>query len=136
MLIPLQVPFSLCSNHPEVPFSYERKWHNPKVRYSVQVCEDAVTAYRLVHDFHRIVKGRLAQELDPWLQTAKNSGISAMQNFAFGIERDKAAVVAALSYEWSNGQVEGQVNRLKLRKRQLYGRASFDLLRRYVLDAP
>lgn len=59
-----------------------------------------------------------------------------MQNFALGIEKDKAAVIAALTYEWSNGQVEGQINRLKMCKRQLYGRASFDLLRHYVLDRP
>ncbi len=57
-----------------------------------------------------------------------------MQNFVVGIEKDKAAIVAALSLEWSNGQVEGQVNRIKLRKRQLYGRANFDLLRLYVLN--
>lgn len=101
-----------------------------------ELCEEAVTAYRLVHDFHRIVKGRLANELNAWLQAAKNSGISAMQNFALGIEKDKAAIVAALTHDWSNGQVEGQVNRLKLRKRQLYGRANFDLLKHYVLDAP
>jgi transposase len=59
-----------------------------------------------------------------------------MYNFALGIEKDKAAVAAALTDEWSNGQVEGQVNRLKLRKRQLYGRAGFDLLRHHVLDVP
>jgi transposase len=93
-------------------------------------------AYHLVHDFHRIVKGRLGNHLDCWLKAAKESGVPAMENFALGIEKDKAAVAAALTHEWSNGQVEGQVNRLKLRKRQLYGRASFDLLRHYVLDAP
>ena len=99
-----------------------------------ETCQEAIVAYRLVHDFHRIVKGRLAEELNGWLQAAIESGISAMQNFSRGIEKDKAAVVAALNYEWSQGQVEGQVNRLKLRKRQLYGRANFDLLRQYVLN--
>ena len=93
-------------------------------------------AYHLVHDFRRIVNGRLSNQLDCWLKAAKESRVPAMHNFALGIEKDKAAVVAALTHEWSNGQVEGQVNRLKLRKRQLYGRASFDLLRHYVLDAP
>jgi transposase len=57
------------------------------------------------------------------------------QNFATGLERDKAAVVAGLSESWSNGQVEGQVNRLKLKKREMYGRANFDLLRQRVLAA-
>ena len=99
-----------------------------------ETCQDASAAYQLVHSFHRIVKNRLGEELDSWLKAATGSGIPAMRNFAAGIEKDKAAVVAALTYEWSNGQVEGQVNRLKLRKRQLYGRANFDLLRQYVLS--
>lgn len=99
-----------------------------------ELCQEASTAYNLVHNFHRIVKGRLAHELDTWLKAATDSGIQAMQNFAVGIEKDKAAIEAALSMEWSNGQVEGQVNRIKLRKRQLYGRANFDLLRLYVLN--
>ena len=99
-----------------------------------QSCQEAMIAYRLVHDFQRIMKCRLAEELNGWLKAAVESGVSAMQNFSLGIEKDKAAVVAAVSYEWSQGQVEGQVNRLKLRKRQLYGRANFDLLRQYVLN--
>jgi transposase len=97
---------------------------------------EAATAYKLVHDFHKIVKGRLGEQLDSWLKAATESGILAMENFAAGIEKDKAAITAAITHEWSNGQVEGQVNRLKLRKRQLYGRAKFDLLRQYVLNAP
>ena len=99
-----------------------------------QTCHEVITAYRLVHDFHRIVKGRLADELDGWLKAAAESGINAMRNFSLGIEKDKAAVLGALTYEWSQGQVEGQVNKLKLRKRQLYGRANFDLLRQFVLN--
>ena len=55
--------------------------------------------------------------------------------FAAGIERDYAAVRAALSLPWSNGQTEGQVTRLKLVKRQMYGRAKFDLLRQKVLHS-
>ena len=53
--------------------------------------------------------------------------------FAQGIRRDYAAVRAAFSSLWSNGQVEAQVNRLKLQKRQVYGRANFDLLRQRIL---
>jgi transposase len=100
------------------------------------VCQDASTAYQLVHEFHKMVKGNLGEKLDGWLKAAGESGILAMQNFAAGIEKDKAAIAAAITFGWSNGQVEGQVNRLKLRKRQLYGRARFDLLRQYVLNAP
>ena len=56
-----------------------------------------------------------------------------MKNFASGLQQDYDAVKAAVSLKWSNGQVEGQVNRLKTIKRQMYGRVSFQLLRRRVL---
>ncbi len=56
-----------------------------------------------------------------------------LQSFATRIDQDYAAVRAALETQWSNGQTEGQINRLKLLKRQMYGRANFDLLRQRVL---
>jgi transposase len=57
-------------------------------------------------------------------------------NFVKVLQKDEAAVRAAMSSEWSNGQTEGQVNRLKMLKRQMYGRANFDLLRARVLNSP
>src|SRR5262249_32352449 len=57
------------------------------------------------------------------------------RGFATGFQQDYAAVAAALAYEWSNGQVEGQVNKLKLIKRQMYGRAKLDLLKVRLLEA-
>ena len=74
-------------------------------------------------------------ELDAWLAEARACGIGAVETFAAGLGVDEAAVRAALTEPWSSGQAEGQVNRLKLLKRQSYGRASFDLLRRRVLLA-
>lgn len=68
-----------------------------------------------------------------WIEKAKNSGIGALKNYAAGLEQDYDAVKAAVSLTWSNSQVEGQINRLKNIKRQMYGRASFDLLRKRVL---
>ena len=62
-------------------------------------------------------------------------GIGAVETFAAGLEQDGVAVRAASTEPWSSGQAEGQVNRLKMLKRQSYGRASFDLLRRRVLMA-
>ena len=59
-----------------------------------------------------------------------------MKSFTVGLNQDKGAVEAAIRYEWSNGQVEGQVNRLKVIKRQMYGRGKFDLLKARVLHAP
>lgn len=96
---------------------------------------DVTSAYGLAQDFRQLVRQREAEALECWLKAAVSSGIEELQSFAVGIERDKAAVVAALMLVWSNGQVEGQVNRLKLIKRSMYGRANFDLLRQRVLAA-
>ena len=71
--------------------------------------------------------------LIPWLAEVVTSEVPELRTFAEGIRRDQAAVLAALTYEWSQGQVEGQIHRLKLLKRQSYGRAEFDLLRHRVL---
>jgi len=74
-------------------------------------------------------------ELDAWLADARTCGVRALETFAAGLEQDGAAVRAALTTPWSSGQAEGQITRLKLTKRQSYGRAGFDLLRRRVLIA-
>ena len=74
------------------------------------------------------------QKLSTWLAAAQASGISKLQSFAKGISQDLSAVENAMTLPWSNGQVEGQVNRLKLIKRQMYGRAKLDLLRLRVMN--
>ena len=74
-------------------------------------------------------------ELAAWLAEARACGVRAIATFAAGIEQDVAAVRAALIMPWSSGQAEGQINRLKLLKRQSYGRAGLDLLRQRVLLA-
>jgi transposase len=74
-------------------------------------------------------------ELDAWLADARACGVRALETFAAGLELDGAAIRAALTTPWSSGQAEGQITRLKLLKRQAYGRAGFDLLRRRVLIA-
>jgi len=76
-----------------------------------------------------------AADLDAWLAEARACGIGVVETFAAGLEQDGAAVRAALTEPWSSGQAEGQINRLKFLKRQGYGRASFDLLRRRVVIA-
>lgn len=70
-----------------------------------------------------------------WLDEARSCGVRAMETFAGGLQQDAAAVHAALVMPWSSGQAEGQINKLKLLKRQTYSRASFDLLRRRILLA-
>ena len=91
------------------------------------------TAYQLSQAFVTMLAERRDQDLDIWLHQAEQSNIPEFQKFANGIRRDYAAVKAAFSSEISNGQVEGQVQRLKLQKRQVFGRANFDLLRLRVL---
>ena len=68
-----------------------------------------------------------------WLSDARACGVRAIETFAAGLEQDGAAVRAALTEPWSNGQAEGQITRLKLIKRTMYGRAGFDLFRRRPL---
>jgi transposase len=90
-------------------------------------------ACELAQAFAQMIRKRNASTLESWLQAAIDSGVPELRTFATGIKRDKASILAALTYEWSQGQVEGQIHRLKLIKRQSYGRAGFDLLRHRVL---
>lgn len=96
---------------------------------------DLDCAYQLSQTFVLMLSQRRGKDLDAWLVQAEHSGITELKSFAQGLRRDYAAVRAAFTSEWSNGQVEAQVNRLKLQKRQVYGRANFDLLRLRVLHA-
>ncbi len=82
--------------------------------------------------FGALVRARSADALTPWLADA---GSSELQGFAAGLRQDEQAVRAALTLPWSSGQVEGQVTRLKLVKRQSYGRAKLDLLRARLVCA-
>jgi len=95
----------------------------------------AETLYHLVQEFFRLVHDRQGTQLDSWLSKVQASAIPELQKFANGLERDKAAVLAALTLIHSNGQVEGQVTRIKLIKRMMFGRAGFALLRQRVLHA-
>jgi transposase len=80
----------------------------------------------LMERFHRMVRGRDVDALAPWLADATGS---LLASFSKGISNDLAAVRAALTEPWSNRQTEGQIIKLKLVKRQMYGRARLDLLR-------
>ncbi len=98
-----------------------------------RLCPHLADAQQLVRSFHTILTERTPHQLLPWLERCERSGIAELVGFAQGLRRDYAAVEAAVRSPWSQGQTEGQINRLKLLKRQMYGRASFDLLRRRVL---
>ena len=75
------------------------------------------------------------EDLDKWLKDAEESRSTAMHSFAAGLRKDLDAVRAGLTQKWSNGCVEGFVHKLKLLKRQGYGRAGFELLRARMLAA-
>ena len=96
-------------------------------------CPRVRTAHTLVQDFHRLLLERQPEVLSAWLDAGTASGIPELGSFVLGIRRDEPAVRAALSLDWSQGQTEGQVNRLKTLKRQMYGRAAFPLLRQRLL---
>ncbi len=95
---------------------------------------DLAEAIDLNQDFAQLVRNREPEQLDPWLTRAVQSNLEAKGRFALSLGEDYKAVKAGVTLEWSNGQVEGQINRLKMLKRQMYGRASIKLLsQRFLL---
>ena len=80
-------------------------------------------AAELVREFGRLLRERDLAALEPWLARAEASGLAEFAACARSLRQDRAAIEAALTHEWSNGQTEGQVTRLKLVKRQMFGRA-------------
>ena len=100
-----------------------------------RICPEIAQAATLVQAFGRIVRERDLTAFDLWLVQVEGSGLRELRRFALGLRPDEAAVRAALTQPWSQGQTEGQVTRVKLLKRMMYGRANFDLLRLRVLHA-
>jgi transposase len=86
-------------------------------------------AYTLSQAFLTLVRERRGEALTAWITEATTSGLAALARFAAGLQEDLVAITAGLTLPWSNGPVEGQVNRLKLLKREGYGRAGVPLLR-------
>jgi len=82
-----------------------------------------------------MVRERRGADLEAWRAEAISSGIDALARFARGLQDDLVAIHAGLTLKWSNGVTEGQIHRLKLVKRQGYGRAGFPLMRQRVLHA-
>jgi transposase len=117
---------------------HEQKLDEEQERYLDRVCEaDEALAdtRRLTQEFAEMVRKLEGEDLDGWLKDAEESGSTAMRSFAAGLRKDLDAVRAGLTEEWSNGCVEGFVHKLKLLKRQGYGRAGFKLLRARMLAA-
>jgi transposase len=98
-----------------------------------QASPSAETAYGLAQAFMQMIREHTGQQLDTWLSSVEASHLPELKSFAKGIQQDKAAVFAGLTLPWSQGPLEGHVNRLKLLKRSMYGRAKLPLLRARVL---
>jgi len=105
-------------------------------KYSVsavcEACPELHVVHALAAEFQQMLRKKDVNTLAPWLASAT---ASELRPLAVGFEHDRDAVLAAICFDWSNGQTEGQVNRLTLVKRTMYGRAGFELLRRRVLAA-
>ena len=93
-------------------------------------------AIDLAQDFTRLVRQQQPERLDPWLQRATTSAVDAVRRFAAGLYEDYEAVKAGVTLPWNSGPVEGHINRLKMLKRQMFGRARLDLLSRRFVLAP
>jgi transposase len=87
-------------------------------------------AREIVAAFQAMVRKKSLSDLEPWLERARTSLVAS---FANGVIKDQAAVSAAITSPWSNGQTEGQITKLKLVKRQMYGRGKLDLLQARVI---
>jgi transposase len=96
---------------------------------------ELASAIGLAQDFAQLVRQRQFEQFDPWLERAEQSQIAPFERFAQSLREDYDAVKAGVTLSTSNGQVEGQVNRLKMLKRQMYGRAGIELLERRFLLA-
>jgi transposase len=96
-------------------------------------CPALATTQNLVRDFAKMLTRLTGQHLPAWLNQVDRDGQPELRTFAAGLRRDLAAVTAGLTLPYSSGPVEGNVNRIKTIKRQMYGRAGFDLLRHRIL---
>jgi len=89
-----------------------------------------VEAREIIAAFQGIIRKKALADLEPWLDRARSSLVASFVN---GVIKDRAAVNAAITSPWSNGQTEGQITKLKLVKRQMYGRGKLDLLQARVI---
>ena len=90
---------------------------------------------KLFEWFTHILRNRKSEQLAGWMAEAEESGIAEMEGFVVKLRQDLDAVLAGLTLPWSQGQTEGQVTKLKLLRRQMYGRGNFDLARKRLLGA-
>jgi transposase len=106
-----------------------------KLKQLLSRCPELEAVADCVRAFAQMMTERRGSDLDSWLTRAEHTGLKPLRSLARGLRQDFDAVTAGLTLEWSSGRVEGNVNRIKRIKRDGYGRAGFDLLRRQILLA-
>lgn len=117
------------------PYEHLKADERSNLRVICEACSDLAALHILAQSFGQIVRKREGHRLDEWMQKVKESHFCDLKRFTTGLQRDQEEILAGLTLVYSNGQVEGFVSKLKLIKRQSYGRASFPLLRQRVLHA-
>lgn len=142
-----QTNLPLTNSSSILPSAYKLSWlivlppeklDEPAMAMLTHLQQDEVIQqfYDLAQAFRRLLTQRLVDQLDGWLKAAAESPLKTVQIFGKFLRDEHAFIRAALEHPWSNGQTEGQIGRLKFIKRQMYGRASFALLRQKVLYQP
>jgi transposase len=117
-----------------LPHDRRLDWQNAYLSRLCQAHPVIAHTAELMLTFATMLRERQGeQQLDSWLKQVEEQGVCELRSFAQGLKKDYDAVKAGLTLEWSNGQTEGQVHRLKMIKRQMYGRAEFPMLRKRVL---
>ncbi|QSB17552.1 ISL3 family transposase [Natronosporangium hydrolyticum] len=101
-----------------------------------QACPELATLTELAQEFNQLVRTRSGHRLEEWINKATSSAFPEVRGFAKGLYSDFDAVKAGLTLHWSSGKVEGAVTRIKMIKRQMYGRAKLDLLRKRIIAPP
>jgi len=104
-----------------------------RLKTVLDACPELGLTHELVRDFAQLLVRRTGADLPNWISAARAAQLPGMTGFAHGLTTDLEAVTAGLTVHWSSGGTEGAVNRVKKIKRQLYGRAGFELLRKMIL---
>ena len=127
-----QVAAALLAKHPG-----EFTGHQAQTVATLKANDPQIgTLRRFLLRFRGLLRGSSKAKLQQWMKEVENSGFGRLERFVQFLRRDEAAVENAVTMPWSNGQVEGQVNKLKALKRQMYGRGSTELLRARLLPVP
>uniref|UniRef100_UPI003B63FC27 transposase n=1 Tax=Klebsiella pneumoniae TaxID=573 RepID=UPI003B63FC27 len=137
VIAPVRLPSASRVSRWLMPWRMIRGEENYASRFIESMCQkepQLKMAQQLSLDFYRMLKTKNKSQLNQWFSDVSQSGLIDLQRVAAGMEADATAIHEAISSRWSNGVVEGHVNRLKMLKRQMYGRAGFELLRRRVMS--